>query len=164
MSAQPNIRFRAAGLLQRENRILFQRNKKGDAWVLPGGQVEIGETSAEAIEREFQEELGLRIRVSRLICIIENFNAYEYDGLHEVGMYYMVTSDEEVPVNDSAFKGMDASVELTFKWISMDELDQHKLYPRALKGLLKNMPNEVKHYINNDKKASDDQEATTMIN
>lgn len=92
MNPQPNIRYRVAGVLQRENKILFQRNKKGDAWVLPGGGLEVGETSVETIEREFQEELGFRIRASRLFCIIENFNAYEYDGLHENGMYYVVSS------------------------------------------------------------------------
>ncbi|REK52201.1 MAG: hypothetical protein C6W55_17085 [Thermobacillus sp.] len=151
MSARPNIRLRAAGLLQRENRILFQRNKKGDAWVLPGGRVEVGETSVETLEREFIEEPGMRVHATRILCMIETFNAYGYEGLHEIGIYHVVTADDETPVSDSPFKGKDPTVELTFRWIPVDEIERHKIYPRVLKDILTNLPGEMKYYVNDDK-------------
>lgn len=153
MDSQSTIRIRAAGVLMRENRILFQRNKKGDAWVLPGGRVEPQETSTETLEREFREELGLRVRAIRPVCVIETFNAYEYDGLHEIGICHVVASDDELAVGDAPFKGNDPSVELTFRWIPLDELDRHKIYPRVLKELLRNLPGEMKHSTCNDKEA-----------
>jgi hypothetical protein len=85
--------------------------------------------------------------------VIETFNAYEYDGLHEIGIYHVVASDDELAVSDSPFKGKDPAVDLTFRWIPLDELDRHKIYPRVLKELLGNLPDELKHYTNNDKEA-----------
>ena len=151
MHPYPNIRIRAAGALLRENRILFQRNKKGDAWVLLGGGVETGETSMEAVEREFREELGLKVRALRPLCVIENFNAYEYEGLHEINICHMVTADGDVPVSDLPFKGKDPSADLTFRWIPLDELDHCKIFPRVLKDMLRNPPGRVKHFVNDDK-------------
>jgi ADP-ribose pyrophosphatase YjhB (NUDIX family) len=151
MNPYPNIRIRAAGVLRRENRILFHRMKKCDGWVLPGGRVETGETSVEAVEREFREESGLRVRSLRPFCVIENFNAYEYDGLHEISIYHEMRADGDIPVSDAPFKGKDPTVELTFRWIPVDELDSHNIYPRALKDVLKELPDDVTHFINDDK-------------
>jgi len=150
MNPYPNIRIRAAGMLRRENRILFHRIKQGDGWVLPGGRVETGETSAATIEREFREELGLRVRASRVLGVIENFNAYRYDGLHEISIYHEMTAEGDVPVSDAPFKGGDATVELTFRWIPVEELNRHRIYPLALKAMLMDFPDEVKHFVNDD--------------
>jgi predicted NUDIX family NTP pyrophosphohydrolase len=39
----------------------FWRNKHEGAWMIPKGQVEAGETPAEAAVREFEEETGTRV-------------------------------------------------------------------------------------------------------
>ncbi|HKY92345.1 MAG TPA: NUDIX domain-containing protein [Nevskiaceae bacterium] len=38
-----------------------------DEWELPGGRLEIGETPEQCLVREFEEELGVRIAVRRLL-------------------------------------------------------------------------------------------------
>jgi 8-oxo-dGTP pyrophosphatase MutT (NUDIX family) len=38
-----------------------------DEWELPGGRIEIGETSAECLEREIHEELSLSVSVQELL-------------------------------------------------------------------------------------------------
>jgi len=66
-----NIRIRAAGILVHQGQILLVRHEKGDQsyWLLPGGGVEYGETVEEGLKREFREEVGLDIRVGRLVIV-----------------------------------------------------------------------------------------------
>ena len=47
-------------------------------WEFPGGKVESGETSRQALVREIQEELATKIRVGDLITTIE----YDYPTFH----------------------------------------------------------------------------------
>ena len=126
-------------------------NKKGDAWVLPGGRAEVNEKTTDTIIREFVEELGIHIRINRLICIIENFNAYGNESLHEFGLYYLVTPTDEISICDSDFEGIEESIKLTFKWIDIDEIVNYKIYPKMLKDIINQFPDGVKHYINDDK-------------
>lgn len=51
--------------------LLTQRADNG-RWCLPGGRMESGESAAEACEREFWEETGLKVRASRLIGVYSN--------------------------------------------------------------------------------------------
>ncbi|GAA0647123.1 NUDIX domain-containing protein [Salarchaeum japonicum] len=49
----------AARVRDPEGRVAFVRNRWSDGWVLPGGAVEPGESSAAAARREVREETGL---------------------------------------------------------------------------------------------------------
>jgi 8-oxo-dGTP diphosphatase len=42
--------------------LLVRTHSRSDTWELPGGQVEEGESLAEAVKREFFEETGIEIR------------------------------------------------------------------------------------------------------
>jgi 8-oxo-dGTP diphosphatase len=54
-----------AGVLERDGRILICQRKRGDwgelKWEFPGGKVNPGESAPDALRRELQEELGIRI-------------------------------------------------------------------------------------------------------
>lgn len=47
-------------------------------WEFPGGKVELGETSEQALVREIREELDIDINVSNLIYTVE----YDYPNFH----------------------------------------------------------------------------------
>ena len=59
----------AAGLLVRNGLILIGQRKKADThplkWEFPGGKVERGETTADALARELEEELGIQAHIGR---------------------------------------------------------------------------------------------------
>lgn len=64
---------RWAGALVRDDadRIALVRNRWSDGWVLPGGNVEPGETLREAVGREVREETGLGASVERPVEVVE---------------------------------------------------------------------------------------------
>ena len=47
-------------------------------WEFPGGKIEPGESSEDALKREIQEELGVDIAIENLLCTTE----YDYLSFH----------------------------------------------------------------------------------
>lgn len=93
--ATPTIRV--SGLLVSESRILMVEQGRGDQryWLLPGGGVEFGETLADALRREFDEELTLRIGVGRLLAIVESISPDPDYPKHVVHLVFEVSAAPE---------------------------------------------------------------------
>jgi len=145
--------FRVSGVLLQRNKILLHKTKKGDGWVLPGGKAEINEKSEATIVRELEEELGLRVKVNRLLWIIESYNAYGVSQLHEHGLYYLIEAVNPPPeISEDEFYGLE-QLGIRFKWFALDELSAMTIYPGVLSDLIRTIPTEgerIKHVINND--------------
>jgi ADP-ribose pyrophosphatase YjhB (NUDIX family) len=54
-----------------EGRILLVQEREDQAWALPGGWADIGESAATAAERETREEAGLEVRATKLIALYD---------------------------------------------------------------------------------------------
>ncbi len=59
---------RVRAIIITDNKILLiNRIKKDESyWIIPGGQVELGENQEQAIKRECEEELGITVRIKEL--------------------------------------------------------------------------------------------------
>jgi ADP-ribose pyrophosphatase YjhB (NUDIX family) len=90
--AKPTIRV--AGLLVHEGSILMVEQGRGDDryWLLPGGGVQFGETLSDALRREFQEELALRVGVQRLIAIVESISPEPEYAKHVVHLIFEISA------------------------------------------------------------------------
>ena len=67
-----------AGLLFEDNEALLIRRAKEPGfgqWSIPGGAVKVGETLAEALAREMQEEAGLIVTAGPLVEVVERIFA-----------------------------------------------------------------------------------------
>jgi 8-oxo-dGTP diphosphatase len=89
--------IRVAGLLIRDGSILMVEQGRGDDryWLLPGGGVQFGEALADALRREFQEELGLRVGVQRLVAIVESLSPEPDYAKHVIHLVFEVSAPAE---------------------------------------------------------------------
>lgn len=119
---------------------------------MPGGRLEVNEQTASTVIREFKEELNTEIKVSSLLWVIENFNAYGTSGLHELGFYYLVKAEPSTNIFniDGEFEVFDNGQKLVFKWFHLDEINTILLFPRFLSTGLHDMKASVQHVVNND--------------
>ena len=89
--------IRVAGLLAADGRILMVEQGRGEEryWLLPGGGVRFGETLADALKRELQEELGLRVGVGRLLAIVESISPDPEYHKHVVHLVFEISASPE---------------------------------------------------------------------
>ena len=89
--------IRVAGLLIHEGSILMVEQGRGDEryWLLPGGGVKFGETLQDGLRREFQEELGMRVGVQRLVAIVESISPEPDYAKHVVHLVFEVSAPTE---------------------------------------------------------------------
>ncbi|HCQ55983.1 MAG TPA: 8-oxo-dGTP diphosphatase MutT [Clostridiales bacterium] len=106
-----NIKVVAAIMIE-NNKIFATQRGYGDfkdGWEFPGGKIEKGETSEEALIREIKEELDTTINVNKKIDTVE----YDYPNFH-LSMDCFICNILE---GDLVLKEHEAS-----KWLSKDEL------------------------------------------
>ncbi|MCB7319802.1 NUDIX hydrolase [Lacrimispora sp. 210928-DFI.3.58] len=74
-----------AGVVLNENGEVLLVNTYQDSWVLPGGEVEVGENLVDAVKREIFEESGIEVEVGEVFCISSNTCTYPgYNGVKTV--------------------------------------------------------------------------------
>ena len=66
-----------------DGKVLLTRRSDVEAWCLPGGRVEAGESIADAAIREVLEETGLEVKLTRLVGIYY-VPRWKYGDNHEV--------------------------------------------------------------------------------
>ena len=62
-------------------------------WEFPGGKIKLGETLQEALTREIQEELDVKIEVGDLIDTVE----YDYPSFHiSMNCFWCIVTEGEI--------------------------------------------------------------------
>lgn len=87
-------------------------------WEFPGGKLEAGETSQQALIREIQEELTVKIEVGELIDTIE----YDYPTFHlSMDCFLCVVVDGEIILKEAeAAKWLDKYELYSVDWLPAD--------------------------------------------
>ncbi len=62
-----------AGLITKGEKVLLHHRTDYDAWDLPSGGMEAGETIIQTLKREVREETGLKVEPKKLIGVYHNF-------------------------------------------------------------------------------------------
>ena len=116
--------------------------KDHNAFLLPGGRLEILENSEEGILREIKEEVGLNLDY-KLISIEENivkdtkFHMIEFVFYTEIENFEMLTNLDD---------GWDK-----FEIVEIKDIDNYDIRPKSVKNLIKeNSYNDIYHNVNYD--------------
>lgn len=67
--ATPKLDVRGAAF--RDGKILLVRERRDMLWTLPGGWADVGDSPAQAVEREMLEESGYRARAVKLLALYD---------------------------------------------------------------------------------------------
>ncbi len=91
------------GVLIKGDKILLIRRRnepfKGK-WALPGGFVEYGETVEEAVLREFEEEVGLKAKIKKLLGV---YSKPDRDPRgHVISIVFLLDAEGEAKAGDDA--------------------------------------------------------------
>ena len=140
---KPNaIRVIAICLFRRDDQILvfagFDR-VKGTAYYRPlGGGVDAGETSAQALVREMQEELGAEITDLQLVGVLESIFTVDERAGHEIVFVYDGRFvDESFYTRPLIEVVEDNGTVLHATWRPLTFFNaQHRLVPQQLMALL----------------------------
>ena len=123
--------FRCAGLLIQDGKVLLQRD--GNEYAVPGGHVQFGETGAEAVVREFREELGVSVQCGNVLWTEECFWQWKGKLNHTLSFYYSVSLKEDSELPPQGFWRMKDHPHVEMGWVALEEVKGLKVYPDFLK-------------------------------
>ncbi|NLB66001.1 MAG: NUDIX domain-containing protein [Lentisphaerae bacterium] len=126
--ASPAIEVLARGACVRAGQVLVCRNREFGNLYLPGGHVDWGEDSAQALRREWREELGADCRVGRLLGVVEQVYDAREGRVSEISLVFAVASDELPEDRPPAAR----EEHLAFEWMPLEQVGESELLPRAL--------------------------------
>lgn len=113
------VRVVAALIADQGRYLITQRRSTAvlpNMWEFPGGRVEVGETDAQALAREIDERLGVRVEVRQMISFVSH--PYEH---YNVDLYLY---DCTLVTGDLTALGVQ-----DFRWIRSDQFDQFAFAP-----------------------------------
>lgn len=148
-----NFKFRVSGLVIKNNKLLLVDMDDSGFLCLPGGYVELGETTEVAVKRELLEEVGKEFDISKYLGVVENYFINKYSKkMHEISFYYLMIPIENIDTNDFTIIENDKGhkIKLDFKWIDLNEINNYDIRPSFLKQILENKKLEFNHLIFNE--------------
>ncbi len=133
------------GILVIDRKVLMIKKSRGaykGKYDLPGGKIEFGEETEEALRREFIEETGITIDSYKFLGYQEHFQDYKNDKgqarhLHHLGLYFRVSAQKQ-----EIKSGPDGHDSLGAEFIDTKKIKDLKVAPianLALKNFSKNI-------------------------
>lgn len=131
-----NTRIGVYGVCLNVNQILTVRQIRGpykDKYDLPGGGLEFGESTEQALQREFAEEVCMKFHLMEPLVnltVVLDIPATAVQGpyiFYQIGMIYRVHDLEVIPNHSKP--------DLPFQWVKISELKKETCSPFLWKTL-----------------------------
>jgi 8-oxo-dGTP diphosphatase len=126
------MKTRPSAIIIADNKLLtLKYNYNGNTlYAIPGGNLEFGEKLEEALARELEEEIGLKIEVQNLIFIAE-VRLQKKDTLHCIFKSIIVSGTPNLNPKETTA--------LEICWLPLSTLEDYNLYP--------NIKTEIKEHF-----------------
>jgi ADP-ribose pyrophosphatase YjhB (NUDIX family) len=134
----PIVRPVAVGIIRRGDDLLLMAVRSDDGaikgWRPLGGSIEFGERAADALKREFAEELGEAITEPRLLAVMENLFTHHGAPGHEIVFVFEAALADELAYRRDTFTFDDGGVRNDVSWIPLTRfrIDPEQLFPDGL--------------------------------
>jgi 8-oxo-dGTP pyrophosphatase MutT (NUDIX family) len=102
---------------------------------LLGGGVEFGETSLEALHREFKEELNVELTNCQLLDVHENIFTFNNKPGHEIIFIYQADFANLDNYKIAEFRILDSNTDNKVIWLDVSTGDGKIIYPNISKWL-----------------------------
>lgn len=110
----------AAGILIKDGKVLIARRKQGQShaglWEFPGGKIEDNETPQECLERELEEELGIKVKPGRILAECVDHSDH--------GSFAILAIEAELISGEITLCVHDAA-----RWVGLEALSTYPLAP-----------------------------------
>lgn len=140
-----HFHVRTIAVCLRNDCVLIHQTPGHAMWSLPGGRVDIGESSTVALVREMAEELHSRVEIQRLMTTLELVDR-DFHGqvFHEIGLYYAVDL-LDVAWQAERFRGPELCNPADFWWCPLTQLRDVSLVPAAIKRMVLHPNADYRH-------------------
>jgi ADP-ribose pyrophosphatase YjhB (NUDIX family) len=132
--ATPKVDVR--GVVFRDDAVLLVRELRDNRWTLPGGWADIGDSPAQATEREVREESGYLVRAVKLIaCYDRNRHGHPPFVFHIYKLFFQCellggTPVDSAETSEARFFGEDEIPELSLPRVTPAQIkrffDHHR--------------------------------------
>ncbi len=146
------LNIRVAGIIIKNNRVLMVKNLRSDYIYSLGGRLKFGESAAQGVVREVEEETGVRLEIDRLGFVHENFFTGSTPSkmnrqVYEITFYFYMKVPRDFNIEtDTVTADSDGETLVWLDWHS-DE----RYYPQFFKTELDNPSQEIKHIVTDDR-------------
>ncbi len=132
MNKLPRVRALVLGLIRDGDRILvaegYDSVKQSFFYRCLGGGVDFGETSLDALKREFQEEIQAELCNPRYLGFSENLFVFEGKPGHEWIQIYQADLVDSKFYQLDEFIGTETKTEFVVRWIECDRFRSKELH------------------------------------
>ncbi|MDQ0888838.1 8-oxo-dGTP diphosphatase [Paenibacillus sp. V4I9] len=141
---RPILRAEAIVIRKDGLAVLVQCDKQESFYRFPGGDVEFGETAAEAIKRELIEEFDLQSEIGSLACLNESIVEYDGKKRHDCTILHW-GSINDAQIHENLNHNEREEIKLT--WRTFEQLKQKPLYPEGILDFLLDRVVTVSHLV-----------------
>ena len=131
----------ARAIAVQDGAILVNRSRNAktgeEYFALPGGHIDAGESSVDALVREFEEELDAKVAVYDLCFVSESIYAGRRKSesqRHELVLYFH--GDLTSELNGNGKEILSPEKDKNFQWLALENLPNSNLLPESIKDYL----------------------------